>query len=313
VSLPVQFLDGSQPIVDPETGLPTEYFMRALFGQTEAAGTIPSLEEAVTELQEGKADKSTQISAGSGLAGGGDLSEDRTLSLDAVLDNLNDVDTTTTPPTDGQALVYVDADGLWKPGTVSGGGGGTSYERSRAVPLIADFTLQNSNSGVVVDGSGSTGVYFDSVNSTAGIRLLRRNGAPPTTPYSIITRSQAIRGPSASYPASIVLRNSSTGRIIIFGAYNYNQELVQNWSSYTSFNSNILSAVTTWGSGPPVWRKVTNDGTNLSFFWSVDGENWYLAATAALASYISSVDEIGMGVFVSGGVVQSVFQSWEVV
>ncbi len=38
------------------------------------------------------------------------------------LDSLEDVDTLTTPPTDGQALVFDDSDELWKPGTVAGGG-----------------------------------------------------------------------------------------------------------------------------------------------------------------------------------------------
>lgn len=38
------------------------------------------------------------------------------------LDGLSDVDTSTTAPTTGQALVYDSTSGLWKPGTVSGGG-----------------------------------------------------------------------------------------------------------------------------------------------------------------------------------------------
>lgn len=43
-----------------------------------------------------------------------------------TLDALTDVDTSTTAPTDGQALVYNLASSLWKPGSVaSGGGGGT--------------------------------------------------------------------------------------------------------------------------------------------------------------------------------------------
>lgn len=40
------------------------------------------------------------------------------------LDDLTDVDVSTVPPTDGQSLVFDTADNLWKPATVSGGGGG---------------------------------------------------------------------------------------------------------------------------------------------------------------------------------------------
>lgn len=43
---------------------------------------------------------------------------------DHALDDLTDVDTASTPPTDGQALVYDDASGLWVPGDVAAGGGG---------------------------------------------------------------------------------------------------------------------------------------------------------------------------------------------
>jgi hypothetical protein len=41
----------------------------------------------------------------------------------ADLDDLTDVDVTTTPPSDGQSLVFDDGDNLWKPATVSGGSG----------------------------------------------------------------------------------------------------------------------------------------------------------------------------------------------
>jgi hypothetical protein len=40
-----------------------------------------------------------------------------------TLDGLTDVDTSTTPPTDGQALLFQNSSGLWKPGTVASGSG----------------------------------------------------------------------------------------------------------------------------------------------------------------------------------------------
>jgi len=43
----------------------------------------------------------------------------------AALDNLTDVDTSTTPPTDGQALVWNGS--MWVPDDVEGGGGGGDY------------------------------------------------------------------------------------------------------------------------------------------------------------------------------------------
>jgi hypothetical protein len=48
---------------------------------------------------------------------------DNALQPTDSIDALSDVDTTTAAPTDGQALVWVDANSQWEPGTVSGGGG----------------------------------------------------------------------------------------------------------------------------------------------------------------------------------------------
>lgn len=42
----------------------------------------------------------------------------------AFLDDLTDVDVTTSPPSDGNALIFDDASNLWVPGEPSGGGGG---------------------------------------------------------------------------------------------------------------------------------------------------------------------------------------------
>jgi hypothetical protein len=105
------------PIVDAN-GNPTSYFQRML-------QQLLKEKKATDELAEGAVPGETEVIAGVGLSGGGPLSADVTVDLDAVLDDLTDVDTTTAPPTDGQALVYDDGLELWLPGTISGGGSGT--------------------------------------------------------------------------------------------------------------------------------------------------------------------------------------------
>lgn len=65
-----------------------------------------------------------------------------TVAVPASLDTLADVDTTTTPPTDGQTLVYNVAAGLWAPGTPAGGGGPT---RLTNLTKTADQTLTSLN------------------------------------------------------------------------------------------------------------------------------------------------------------------------
>lgn len=98
-----------------------------------------------------KVDDTITVTGTNSLSGGGDLSANRTLSLvndaatpgndkyygtdsggakgyfdlpsggAAQIDDLSDVDTTTTPPTDGQALVWNDTNSVWEPGSSTGG------------------------------------------------------------------------------------------------------------------------------------------------------------------------------------------------
>lgn len=118
-------------IVDPKTGKPTEYLMRLLRDRGIDAENIEDVvannSELLTILQASvDAINGTVFNALTGLAGGGTLGTDDPIdySLDADIDDLNDVDTTTTPPTAGQALVWNDTDSLWNPGDVASGGGG---------------------------------------------------------------------------------------------------------------------------------------------------------------------------------------------
>jgi hypothetical protein len=131
VRTPLDPWSWKSPMVDPETGRPTPEFGRWL--QTTRLNEDWGVGQIAT-----KADKKTRIIAGNGLSGGGDLSADRTLSLDAVLDDLNDVDTTTTPPTNGQGLAWDDAAPLWVPKTFASGGSGST-------PAIRGSNIQSSS------------------------------------------------------------------------------------------------------------------------------------------------------------------------
>jgi hypothetical protein len=143
--------DWQSPIVDRDTGRPTSYFLDMIKGHKDYA---LDTEEALTLLQTtvaGKADKVTTMTAGTGLSGGGSLAANRTFNLNAGIDLLTDVDTTTTPPTNGQVLMWDNAAGLWKPGTAAGGGGGG------ALAIAATGTI----SSLTTDIAGLDTVNYD--------------------------------------------------------------------------------------------------------------------------------------------------------
>jgi hypothetical protein len=139
----LQNLDQRFPIVDPETGQPSDYFMRLLRGQTGTLSDITGdLETDLANLI------GRDINTGFGLSGGGDLSADRTLSLG---------DPALVDPSADRILFWDDSEGQLRwlepgsnlsiTGTVlnasggGGGGGGTLLEYLPIDPITNSALL----------------------------------------------------------------------------------------------------------------------------------------------------------------------------
>lgn len=184
--------------------------------------------------------------------------------------------------------------------------GGAGYEASPTVPATSSFTLQNAGTASMSDASNSRGIILTCPSVANQIRFIRKNGSPPSAPYTITTRHTWITAGSTTgiYKSCIILRNNTSGRIIIFGDYNSGQILAQRWSSYTAFNANIIAPGNEWAMVDMPWRRVVNNGTTLTFGLSKDGENWHdYSTTEAIATYINAaggtIDEIGFGTMVN--------------
>ena len=119
----------------------------------------------------------------------------------ASIDDLSDVDTSTVAPTDGQALVWDNANSQWEPGTVSGGSVAsiddigdvdtTTVAPTDGQALVWDNTAQQWEPGTVSGGGGSvTSVNTQTGAVSLGIEDLddfALNPASGTTPVSRTT------------------------------------------------------------------------------------------------------------------------------
>lgn len=105
------------------------------------SGQVLKVNSGATGLEYGDVTVPTNISQ---------LSNDVGYTTVSAVNDLSDVDTSTTTPTDGQVLTWVNANSKWEPADASGGG------------ITYDTTLQSSAFTAVED----TG-YFVDVNSAA--------------------------------------------------------------------------------------------------------------------------------------------------
>lgn len=159
---PVPPITNQFPIVN-DSGQPTDYFIRWLQERGFEIDGMLTPERVRELIDEWSATRA--VNTGLGLSGGGTLDNDLTLSLNAALGDLNDVDLS-TPPTDGQVIAYDAGAGLWLPVDQSGGGGGGGGGLAAWVQFVPGSppTIQGSE-GITSVTRTNTGRYRITFNS----------------------------------------------------------------------------------------------------------------------------------------------------
>jgi hypothetical protein len=152
------------------------------------------------------------------------------------IDALSDVDTTTSAPADGQALVWSSAGGKWLPGTVSGGGGGTLASRSAVAGTTA--SLANAATGnLTITGYKGYKLYKIQTSAAAWVRIY-------TDIASRTADSSRVEGADPTPGAGVVAEVITTGAQTILispGALGFSNE--------SSPDTNIQLAVTNKSGG----------------------------------------------------------------
>jgi hypothetical protein len=189
-------------LVNPD-GTPTPYFQQMLAILLEEKQTTDDLAE--------------------GAAAAADLAALQAQVDGLVLDDLVDVDTTTTPPTDTQALKYDTGSGLWLPDDdASGGGGGRWWAGSE--PAAADFPNNQSGDAIAttITDDVDLGAKIDFGNMVSGRFRVRSKNLPSAgaTDWSVTARMMFEPVPGQVTDIGLGLLESATAKYSSIGLLN---------------------------------------------------------------------------------------------
>jgi hypothetical protein len=176
-------------------------------------------------------------------------------------------------------------------------------------PISGDFAWTGQG-GATLDTSG--GMCYLSAPPAAGSNLRIRHKTAPATPYSVtigfIPMAPVIQN---IFPGmGLCFRQSSTGKLVTLG-YTFENDPdtriitrwgMQKWTDETTFSANYGSInwgdIPPWNTGPILWIKGIDDGTDLKFQVSNDGVHFSQIHSVSRTDFLLTTgpDQVGFWV-----------------
>ena len=154
----------------------------------------------------------------------------------------------------------------------------------------ATATVANSYLSLAAPNTGSAGTgSWNYIYQTA-----------PATPWTV-TMVMSFNAPNINYTYGGLVLSDSTGKLVTFGPL-YDTDFgnavvaVDHYASPTSYTSTPFSVKSIAGVSAPVYLRIQDDGTNLNFSMSMQGQGYVLLYTESrTAELASGPTRVGLG------------------
>jgi len=156
----------------------------------------------------------------------------------------------------------------------------------------------------------------------AGENINMRVQTLPTTPYNLLAAFVPQLDPFDSTSCGMVLRESSTGKVIFFRllfdttSAITKSDIVFSVDKYTSptvFSANYATVSAGFLKGSVIWFNIFDDGINITWSYSNDGQNYIDITTQSRTDFLlGGPDQIGFAInsnTTSGGATMTLL-SW---
>jgi hypothetical protein len=186
-------------------------------------------------------------------------------------------------------------------------------------PPSGGWTSINITTPAFVAYTNGYGFLAGQTSASSNFLTGQRIAAPGSTPYSFVARiNQDCSGiitslvqtgggtPGTANDAGFAVGFSDGTKYVVMMVWLQGTSTpapvieITEWSSSTSVNTSVLT-LNNWNMAQfytsDLWLKIRNDGTDLYFFISIDGNNWYYIYKSTITNYLSAATDVFWGAY----------------
>jgi len=189
---------------------------------------------------------------------------------------------------------------------ITGGGGGGSSGSVFTAPPVGVWSWVNQAGSTITEGTDRLSLVGAGVGNTSSFTL--RVKTPPATPYVITAYLDAVPLSKNNHAWGLCVRQNGAGsgqnRIRLFGMAELVADTQRPGPALICWGTaGATSAISDFSGGAqPVfrdvqWLRIGDDGTNLTYAISADGQTWTTFFTESRTAYLlQGPDQIGFWV-----------------